>query len=131
MSSEKKRIVIIEDDAAIRERVIKGLGFSGYEAHGAENGAVGIGMVRALKADLVICDMLMPELNGFGTVVLLNDHPDTRDIPVIVLSALGEASTREFALKAGVKAYLTKPFMLPDLVATVDAQLKKAANGNG
>lgn len=131
MSDQKKRIVIIEDDATIRERVIKGLGFSGYEAHGAENGAVGIGMVRALKADLVICDMLMPELNGFGTVVLLNEHPDTKAIPVIVLSALGEESTRDFAMKAGVKAYLTKPFMLPDLVATVDAELKKAAEFNG
>ena len=126
MTTARRRIVVIEDDPVIRERVIKGLSFNGYEAHGAENGAVGVGMVRALKADLVICDMLMPELNGFGTLVLLNEHPDTTDVPVIVLSALGESSTREFAAKWGVRAYMTKPFMLADLVEQIESQLNTA-----
>lgn len=126
MTGAARTIVVIEDDPVIRERVIKGLGFNGYEVHGAENGAVGVGMVRALKADLVICDMLMPELNGFGTLVLLNEHPDTTDVPVIVLSALGESSTRDFANKWGVRAYITKPFLLADLVEVIEKQLNRA-----
>jgi DNA-binding response OmpR family regulator len=127
MTAGARTIVVIEDDPVIRERVIKGLGFNGFDAHGAENGAVGVGMVRALKADLVICDMLMPELNGFGTLVLLHEHPDTTDTPVIVLSALGELSTREFAEKWGVRAYMTKPFMLADLVEEIEKQLNRTA----
>jgi DNA-binding response OmpR family regulator len=125
VKSERATIVVIEDDPVIRDRVIKGLGFNGYKVQGAENGAVGVGMVRALKADLVICDMLMPELNGFGTLVLLKEHPDTTDIPVIVLSALGEASTREFAQKWGVRTYMTKPFMLADLVEEIEKLLNR------
>lgn len=120
--SDPKRIVVIEDDAAIRERIVKGLNYSGYDATGAENGAVGVGMARARKADMVICDMLMPELNGFGTLVLLYEHPDTREIPVIVLSALGEQSTRDFAAQWGVRAYLTKPFILTDLLEAIERE---------
>lgn len=126
MSGKRGKIVVIEDDPVIRDRVIKGLGFNGYDVQGAENGAVGVGMARAVKADLVICDMLMPELNGFGTLVLLNEHPDTADIPVIVLSALGEQSTRDFARKWGVRAYMTKPFMLADLVEEIEKLLNRA-----
>jgi len=126
MTANARTVVVIEDDAVIRERVIKGLKFNGYQAHGAENGAVGVGMVRALKADLVICDMLMPELNGFGTLVLLNEHPDTKDVPVIVLSALGETSAREFARKWGVSTYFTKPFLLADLVESIELELNRA-----
>lgn len=127
MTGAARTIVVIEDDPVIRARVVKGLGFNGYDVHAAENGAVGVGMARALKADLVVCDMLMPELNGFGTLVLLHEHPDTVDTPVIVLSALGEASTREFARKWGACAYMTKPFMLADLVEEIEKQLNRVA----
>lgn len=124
MRKPSRTIVVIEDDADIRERVVKGLSLSGYEVFAAENGAVGVGLARAKRADLIICDMLMPELNGFGTLAVLHDHPDTAGIPVIVLSALGESSTREFAFEMGARKYMTKPFALTDLVEAIEAQFE-------
>ncbi|MEC9347277.1 MAG: response regulator [Pseudomonadota bacterium] len=127
MKTPSRTVVVIEDDADIRERVVKGLTLSGYQVFAAENGAVGVGLARAKTADVIICDMLMPELNGFGTLAVLHDHPDTTNIPVIVLSALGETSTREFAFEMGVRKYLTKPFALTDLVEAIEAQFEVAS----
>lgn len=120
MNVPPRRILVIEDETEIRERIVRGLGFSGYQASGAGDGAEGVARLMQEPVDVIICDMMMPSLNGFGTLAVLSDHPDLTDIPVIVLTALGEKTTRDFALGKGVRGYMTKPFQFSELVETIE-----------
>ncbi len=119
MNVPSRKVLVIEDEADIRERLVRGLGFAGYDASGASDGAEGIARLMEAPVDVIICDMMMPSLNGFGTLTVLSDHPDLAGIPVIVLTALGERTTRDFALGKGVRGYLTKPFQFSELVETI------------
>jgi DNA-binding response OmpR family regulator len=102
--------MIVEDDDLIRERLVKALTFEGYQAMDAENGRVGLELIDKDKPDLVICDILMPELGGFDFVSVLRSRPETRTVPIIMLTALSERlSQREF-MELGADDYLTKPF---------------------
>ena len=119
------KIMIVEDDDLIRERLVKALTFEGYQAMDAENGRVGLELIDRDKPDLVICDILMPELGGFDFVSVLRSRPETRTVPIIMLTALSERlSQREF-MELGADDYLTKPFHIEELVRAVKTQLRK------
>lgn len=117
--TEAVRILVIEDEDALRERVIRMLTFEGYQATGAADGREGVELAWKDPPDLVICDLLMPGINGFGVCRVLRDDPRTVDVPVIVLSALGSQSDRERTHGLGANAYVTKPFRAPVLMAAV------------
>jgi DNA-binding response OmpR family regulator len=119
------KILVVEDEAAIRERIIKMLRFEGFEALGADNGAVGVGMAQQHRPDLIICDISMPELNGFGAVSVLRSHPATEAIPVIFVTAAVDRAAQRKGMELGADDYLTKPFTAEELLAAVRAQLHK------
>ena len=119
------RIIVIEDEAPIRERIVKALSFEGYDALGAENGRAGLELVREAEVDLIIADIMMPELDGLGLVSLLRSDPVTRLTPVIMLTALDERASQRKFMEIGADDYITKPFDLSELLGAVQAQLRK------
>ena len=121
------KILVIEDEAPIRERIIKMLHFEGFEAIGADNGAVGVGMAQQHRPDLIICDISMPELNGYSAVSVLRSHPGTDTIPVIFVTAAVDRAAQRKGMELGADDYLTKPFTSEELLASVRAQLQKRA----
>ncbi|HMB74826.1 MAG TPA: response regulator transcription factor [Kiloniellaceae bacterium] len=120
------RILVVEDDDMIRERLLKALKYEGYEVAGAENGAVALRLMEQFQPDLVIADVLMPDVGGFDFVSVLRSKADTRVVPIIIVTALSERlSQREF-MELGVDDYLTKPFHIEELLRAVRTQLRKA-----
>ncbi len=120
------KILIVEDDDLIRERLVKALTYEGYEVLEAENGAVALAGMELVMPDLVIADVLMPEMGGFDFVTALRARPATRTLPIIVATALSQRlSQREF-MELGVDDYLTKPFHIEELLRAVQTQLRKA-----
>ncbi len=120
-------ILVIEDEGAIRDRVVKILRFEGYETLDADNGAVGVGMAQLHKPDLIICDIAMPELNGFGAVSVLRSHPATEAIPVIFLTAAVDRTSQRRGMELGAEDYITKPFTTEELLGAVRTQLARRA----
>ena len=122
-----KRILVIDDEAAVRERVVRMLSFEGYHTLHADNGRDGVELAWAELPDLVICDLLMPGINGFGVCRVLRDDPRSAHVPVMVLSAQGSQSDRERTHGLGAAVYLTKPFRAPTLMAAVRQCLGEGA----
>lgn len=120
-------ILVIEDETAIRERIVKILTFEGYDTLQADNGAVGVGMAQLHKPDLIICDISMPELNGYGAISVLRSHPVTEGIPVIFVTAAVERSAQRKGMELGAEDYITKPFTTEELLGAVRAQIAKRA----
>ena len=119
------RILVVEDDDMIRERLLKALTFEGFEVVGAENGAVALRQIENSVPDLVIADVLMPDVGGFDFVSVLRSKLETRVIPIVIVTALSERlSQREF-MELGVDDYLTKPFHIEELLRSVKTQLQK------
>jgi DNA-binding response OmpR family regulator len=112
-------ILVIDDEDTLRERVMRMLTFEGFEVRGAADGRAGVELAWEYPPDLVICDLLMPGINGFGVCRVLRDDPRTADVPVIVLTALSSQSDRERTHGLGANAYVTKPFRAPVLIAAV------------
>ena len=119
-------ILIIEDEQPIRERMAKLLRFEGYEVLAADSGTVGLGMAQEHKPDLIICDLAMPELNGFNVLGVLRSHPATEAMPVVIVTGSTERSSQRKGMELGADDYLTKPFTSDELLATVRAQLAKS-----
>jgi len=123
-SSETKPVILLVDDNAdLREYVAGLLGWR-FEVIPAENGAVALREAEKLIPDLVLTDVMMPEMDGFALVDALRKNPVTRGIPVIMLSARAGEEARLEGIDAGVDDYLVKPFTARELVARVEAQLK-------
>jgi len=113
------RILVIEDETPLRiilERLLK---LEGYDVVTAENGASGLSLVRETHPHLVVCDLLMPELNGYGVLEALRADPATGGIPLIFLTASADKAERETGLARGACDYLTKPFNLREVVNTI------------
>ena len=106
IKGRKASILVVDDDESIRSLLQQELGDAGYEIEEATNGKEAVARVRSLKPDLVILDIMMPEMNGFDVAAVLKNDPQTMDIPIIVLSIVQD-KTRGFRI--GVDRYLTKP----------------------
>lgn len=119
------KILVIEDEAPIRERVLKALSFEGYEAIGGENGRIGLELAKQHSPDLIIADVMMPELDGQALVALLRDDSETRLTPVIMITALNQRVDQRRFMELGVEDYITKPFDLAELLGAVQTQLRK------
>ena len=119
------KILVIEDEAPIRERMVKALTFEGYEAYGGENGREGLELAKQHKPDLIIADIMMPELGGQALVSLLRDDPATQLTPIIMVTALDQRVEQRRFMELGVDDYITKPFDLAELLGAVQAQLRK------
>jgi two-component system phosphate regulon response regulator PhoB len=122
------RLLVIEDEPDVREVVSHNLTASGYEVSVAADGTEGLKMARELRPDLVLLDMMLPDISGTEVCRTLKGDPDLRTIPVMVVSALGEEIDRVVALELGADDYVTKPFSVRELVLRVRALLRRRAS---
>ena len=111
------RILLVEDDRILRRAGEVVLGKKGYEVVVAVDGEEALVKVREHKPDLILLDVMMPKLDGFEVLTRLKDDPATRDIPVIMLSNLSEASEIKKATDRGARAYLVKSSLRPEQLA--------------
>ena len=126
VGGERKPVVLLVDDNADMREYVHDLLCWRFDVVEAENGRVALEKVAQLKPDLVLTDVMMPEMDGFALLAKLRNNPATGIVPIIMLSArAGEESSIE-GLEAGADDYLTKPFTARELVARVEAQLKMA-----
>ena len=122
-------IAIIEDESNIVELVKYNLDREGYHTLSANNGKKGLELVRQELPDLVILDLMMPELDGISVCKQLRADPQTKNIPVIILTAKSEEADRVLGLEMGADDYVTKPFSPRELVARVRAVLRRSGAG--
>ncbi|MFN0216941.1 MAG: response regulator [Saprospiraceae bacterium] len=122
-----KKILIIEDNADVRENLAEILQLSGYEALVAENGKIGTAKAQAELPDLILCDIMMPELDGYGVLHILSHQAATADIPFIFLTAKAEKEDFRRGMSLGADDYITKPFDDIVLLQTIEKRLKKSS----
>ena len=121
-----KTILLIEDDRALRENTEELLELSGYMVLTAPNGKLGIELAKEKIPDLIICDIMMPIIDGYGVLENISKDEKTKQIPFIFLSAKTEQKEIEKGIKLGADDYLTKPFEEEDIISTIESQLAKA-----
>lgn len=121
----KTRILIIEDNNDIRESTAEILELTGYEVKEASNGKIGVELAQQYKPDLILCDIMMPELDGYGVLYLLNKNPATATIPFIFLTAKAERVDFRKGMEMGADDYLTKPFDDIELLNAIESRLGK------
>ena len=122
-----KKILIIEDNQDVRENLAEILMLSSYETVEAENGKIGIKQAKKHKPDLIICDVMMPELDGFGVLKILNKNPDLMHIPFMFLTAKAEKTDFRKGMGLGADDYITKPFDDVELLEAIEMRLAKSA----
>lgn len=121
-----KKILVIEDSNDIRENIIEMLNLAGYQTFAANNGKDGVSLALAHIPDLILCDIMMPELDGYGVLYMLQKNMDTAAIPFIFMTAKAERSDMRKGMEMGADDYLTKPFDDLELFKAIDGRLKKA-----
>lgn len=120
-------ILVIEDERAIRSNLVKILTHSGFQVLAAENGSIGIDLAKTHLPDLIICDILMPEVDGYEVLTALRHCPETVSIPFIFLSAKVDRSDIRQGMNLGADDYLTKPFTAREMIETIHSRLSKKA----
>ena len=120
-----KTILLIEDNEVIRENTAEILELTGYVVHTAENGKIGVESALASKPDLVICDIMMPVLDGYGVLHIFNKNPHLSGIPFIFLSAKNERTDFRKGMELGADDYLTKPFDESELLSAIEGRLNR------
>ena len=121
-----KKILIIEDNLEVRENLAEILTLGGYESTVAENGKTGVDKAISELPDLVLCDVMMPELDGFGVLHILSKNQKTADIPFIFLTAKAEKEDFRKGMSLGADDYITKPFDDVQLLQTIETRLNKS-----
>jgi CheY-like chemotaxis protein len=117
------RILLIEDNADNLELMTYLLVAGGYEVKAAQDGLDGLALARSERPDLIICDVQLPRLDGYGVARALADDPNLNRIPLIAVTALAMVGDRERVLAAGFDGYLTKPITPETFVQQIDAHL--------
>lgn len=125
METQNPKILIIEDNDEIRESTAEILQLSEYIVYTAENGKLGVEYAQKYMPDIILCDIMMPELDGYGVLYLLSKNEKTRNIPFIFLTAKIERSDIRKAMEMGADDYLTKPFDDIELLNAIEVRLKK------
>ena len=121
----KKKILIIEDNTDIRENVVEILDLAGYEVFEAANGKTGVELAAKKFPDLILCDIMMPELDGYGVLYMVNKNPDISATPFIFLTAKAEKVDLRKGMEMGADDYLTKPFDDIELLNAIESRLRK------
>jgi CheY-like chemotaxis protein len=120
-----KKALIIEDNDDIREGTAEILDLAGYETLTAKNGKIGVDLAVKHLPDIILCDIMMPELDGYGVLYLLQKNPQTVNIPFIFLTAKAERADMRKGMEMGADDYLTKPFDDVELFNAIESRLKK------
>ena len=120
-------ILVIEDDNAIQDAIVDILEMQGFGVLSAPDGLAGVAAARAQRPDLIICDIMMPFLDGYGVLARLRQYPQTATIPFIFLTARTTQSDFRQGMQLGADDYLAKPFRAAELVAAVNLRLQRQA----
>lgn len=123
-------ILLIEDNANMADNIASILELAHYKVLLASNGKVGAAMAQQQHPDLILCDIAMPELDGFGVFHILSSDPDTADIPFVFLTARSDVKDVRTGMNMGADDYITKPFDEVDLLKVIDVRLKKRARAS-
>ena len=121
-----KKILVSEDEPEMRRNITILLRYHDYEPIAAENGRVGLELARREKPDLILCDVMMPELDGYGVLQALQTDASLARTPFIFLTAKGEKDDFRSGMNLGADDYLTKPVANADLVRAVEARLRRS-----
>ncbi len=111
----EKKVLVVDDSEAVVKTLQTYLEIEGYEVVIANSGAEGFKLAKSEKPDLIITDFVMPNINGYHFAKMLKADPDTKDIPVILISSKGDKIGEKFKELTGIIAYLTKPFTTKEL----------------
>lgn len=117
-----KKILVIEDELRVRNNILEILEFEQFDAVSAENGLIGALWAQEYLPDLVICDVMMPEINGYEVLSALRQNPMTATIPFIFLTAMADKPDRRRGMELGADDYLTKPFTADELLTAISAR---------
>ena len=120
-----KKVLVIEDEPSIRNNIMLMLKVERYAAVGAENGRIGLDLARKDPPDLILCDVMMPDMDGFAVLEALRAEPRFAEIPFIFLTALDDRSSMRRGMNLGADDYLPKPFTRSELLEAVNSRLKK------
>jgi|ERR1017187_5294366 DNA-binding NarL/FixJ family response regulator len=121
-----KNILVIEDEPDMRRNLATVLRLEKYQPITAENGRVGVELVKKEKPDLILCDAMMPELDGYGVLQALRENADTALIPFIFLTAKGQKEDLRSGMNLGADDYLTKPVPKAELLKAIEARLLRS-----
>ena len=127
MSESSNKILVIEDDNVTRDLYLKGLKAKGFDTIGADNGLAGIQQAQEYIPNLVICDITMPDMDGYGVLARLRQDPATAIIPFIFLTGSSTKADVRKAMELGADDYLTKPSTLDELLRAIAIRLEKQA----
>lgn len=122
-----KKILVIEDEPEMRRNLITILRLENYQPFSAEDGRAGVALALQENPDLVLCDVMMPELDGYGVLKALRENAATEATPFIFLTAKGEKPDIRAGMNLGADDYLTKPVAKADLLDAIASRLKRAA----
>jgi DNA-binding NarL/FixJ family response regulator len=121
------RLLVIEDQPVMRENIALILELNGYEVFSAPDGKQGLQVARAQRPALILCDVMMPELDGYAVLAAIRAEPEMTGTPFIFLTAKGEKASVREGMNLGADDYLSKPVTEEDLLATVRARLARAS----
>ena len=124
------KILVIEDDENIRESLVELLEMKSYVLLSADNGIQGLEKAKSEKPDLILCDVMMPGLNGYEVIEAVRRTAELSRVPFVFLSAKAMENDVERGIKLGANIYLTKPFRAQELFSVVD-QLLNSGRGGG
>lgn len=125
------RILIIEDNAEVRDNLADILGLAGYDVVQAASGKQGIQAARSEVPELILCDIMMPELDGFGVLKILSEDPDTVRIPFVFVTAKSEQEDLRRGMNLGADDFVTKPFYKDELLRVIEVRLRKNQSQRG
>lgn len=123
-----KKILVIEDEKAVLDNICELLESEDYKVFTAENGQIGVEVAKNILPDLIISDIMMPKLDGYGVIQELSSYPPTSSIPFIFLTARADKSDLRLGMELGADDFLVKPFMPDELYRAISSRLRKKTN---
>ncbi len=122
------RVLVVEDNANLAFGLTRSLESEGYQVEAAEDGVRGLEMARTTNPDLVVLDLMLPGMDGY--TILKKLRAEGKDVPVLILTARGEEADKVFGFRLGADDYVTKPFSLSELLARVQAILRRVKSAD-
>src|SRR5262249_51169501 len=120
-----RRILLIDDNGALRDEIASILEVEGYIVETAPDGRIGLERIKEHRPDLVICDLVMPDMDGYQTLQAVRGNPETETLPFFLLTAREEREQVRHGMELGADDYITKPFKVGDLLRAVKAVFDK------